>query len=868
MLGPAAALRVLSERNNCVTSSAFIEFERGVLSEICFIFGGERILRRNVCYFRPLLKTPQCSPPGPKSSWTPHSDPRAGSGLVITTPNADGNQQKSPSSESRYGLDPSLLPSAAKVMADDRAEWEGKVFVSEPFGSPPPLATTSCIMEDRGSASPRAMRSTTYCFPQDGPTALRARLPLAALVTPLARQNPLEVRFEKRLPVVMENACVSGCRWCGAAMCPAMSWQDCGERFRCPFCDKLTEVPRQLYQPTTEVDGSRPDWEQRPELHMGSYEVLHALKNEAAVLLLAIDVSTAALRSGYLEFVTQQLHTLLDSLHRDVHVGLLTYDNRIQLYDLSRSRPHMLVMAQRSEELQLPVREGLVLPLRDCRDSVASVLQHIPQLSPECDDSAGIPMELPVKAALAILRTLACPGKLLVFHSAPFIEMESPSAGIFGASKPKSIFKPPEEAVSLAEACVRQGCGIHLFVLSPQDVGGAWPGHVPYLTGGALYVYKHLQGDLDRERFCQKLRRIVEADVGYKAELSLFVSKGMRVLGCYGLIVPKMSPSQIAMATLDWQTTVAVEFMHDASALDKMRGVAIQAVLEYSTERGERRSRVHTLMLRSSDHLQETFCQYQAQTLLAFYCKKMYCAVLERPLQDLREALQWELTEALASYRRHGCSASAWASSGQLVLPRGLRALPVYLNSLRKSDVLLPGLRTSVHRRLRLRCQVLGLDTAACATHFYPTLMPLPLSLAGNVTKVEEEGALPCSAASLRPGGIFLLHAPNALLLWVGACVPACTLAELFNVRCLMSLPSGETKLPLLDNPLSIAVRSLVDALDSEVLCLRQLLLVKQGDAGEELLQHYLVEDKSPNGGASYADFLYHLHVASVRLLH
>lgn len=46
-----------------------------------------------------------------------------------------------------------------------------------------------------------------------------------------------------------------------------------------------------------------------------------------------------------------------------------------------------------------------------------------------------------------------------------------------------------------------------------------------------------------------------------------------------------------------------------------------------------------------------------------------------------------------------------------------------------------------------------------------------------------------------------------------------------------------------------------------------QLWVVKQGDTCEEALQRHLVEDKSPNGGASYADFLYHLHVNSVKLL-
>lgn len=35
---------------------------------------------------------------------------------------------------------------------------------------------------------------------------------------------------------------------------------------------------------------------------------------------------------------------------------------------------------------------------------MCSVLQLIPQFSSECDDSGGVPMELPVKAGLAVLQ--------------------------------------------------------------------------------------------------------------------------------------------------------------------------------------------------------------------------------------------------------------------------------------------------------------------------------------------------------------------------------------------------------------------------------------------------------------------------------
>ncbi|XP_034727343.1 protein transport protein Sec24C isoform X2 [Etheostoma cragini] len=810
------------------------------------------------------------SPIQQQPQWTPAAHSRGTINEFV--PNVAAQDRnippQSPTSESRYGLDPELLPSVVKVIAEDRAEWEGKVFVSEPFSRLPPLATTSCIIEDKGNASPFAIRSASYCVPCDGQTALLSRLPLGALVTPLAKQNAGEP-----LPVCKEPECLTGCGGCGASMCHAMGWQDCGQRFYCPFCGKLCEVTWQHYQPTKGVEGVRVDKDKRPELSMGSYEILNSQKGEPAALLLAIDVSTSAVRGGHLAFATQEILTLLTSLKRedgdalsDIRVGLMTYDSRIHLYDLSPalSRPHMLVITE-TDDLQLPVREGLLVSLKDCIDSIDSVLQLIPQFSSECDDSSGVPMELPVKTGLAVLQALSVPGKLLIFHTAPLIEMEHTnlSSGFFGSNKSKSIFQPSEPAISLAKECVSQGCGVHMFVLSQQDVGGAWPGHIPYLTGGALCTYSHLQGELDRERFRTDLKSIVDTDSGYKAELRIFVSKDMRVSGCYGLFIPGPSPSQVPMATLDWRTTLAMELAH-SRALDETRGVTIQTVLSYSTQAGDRRTRVHTLTLRCSRHLQDTFRQYQAQTLLTFYCKKIYCAVLERPLQELREELQMEVTEALAAYRKHCCSASV--SAGQLVFPQYLRALPVYINSLRKSEVLLPGLRSSIHQRLQQRCRVLSMDACCTSTHFYPLLLPLGLSVDSSSSPNLEE-ALRCCASSLEARCLYLVNSPLTLLLWVGNQVPTCTMVELFNTSCFSSLPSGETKLPVLENPLSISVRSLINTLNSQAPCARKLWVVKQGDTCEETLQRLLVEDKSPNGGASYADFLYHLHVNSVRLL-
>ncbi|XP_076852265.1 protein transport protein Sec24C-like isoform X2 [Brachyhypopomus gauderio] len=760
------------------------------------------------------------------------------------------SQVSSPKSESRYGLNPQQLPSVVRVMNEDRAQWEEKVFISGPRVSVPPLSTTPCTMEDGGSATARFIRCTCYCFPAEAQSAQQSHVPLAAVVCPLARQES----GERQVPLCEAGECVTGCRTCGAFMCPAMSWQDCGQRFYCPFCGELTEVPWQSYQPTNK--GRRVDWEKRPELSLGSYEVLETQKGAAAVLVLALDVSVGAISSGQLDSICQQLCSLLVSLEgsdrSDLQVALMTYDSRIHVYDLSPSlsRPHMMILTD-TDELELPVRKGILVPLQHCRQTVESILQQIPLFKAESQGSLGS-QDLPVLAGLKILQSAGCPGKLLVFHSSPLVEAthKQSSLGFFTANK--SIFQVPDASTSLAKACVNQGCSVQLFVFSQQDVGGAWPGHIPFLTGGKLICYNSLQrwresGSVETSGLVLTLR--------WRTKPKLCVS------GCYGSFLAGPDSRCVALAAVDWRATLAFEFTHN-KCLDETRGVAIQVALSYSSPGGHRKTRVHTVTLGCSHNLLETFRTSQAETLLAFYCKKMYCRALETPLQCLREQLQMEVTEVLACYRKHCCTTSV--SPGQLVLPHFLKVLPVYVNSLRKSEVLLPGLRSSVHLRMRLRALSVSMDTRSIALQFYPLILPLLGSAAsGSVPPIDQ--GLRCTVSSLCSEGLYLFFSPLEMLLWVGSRVPVQTLNQLFNTSCFTSLTSGEVNPPCLVNPLSASLWNLIRVLQSWAVCSLTLKVVKEGDGYEESLQRLLVEDKSPNGGASYPDFLFHLHVNSLR---
>uniref|UniRef100_A0A0C9RVY2 Putative vesicle coat complex copii subunit sfb3 n=2 Tax=Ixodidae TaxID=6939 RepID=A0A0C9RVY2_AMBAM len=95
-------------------------------------------------------------------------------------------------------------------------------------------------------------------------------LPFALCISPFARQAP----GESALPLsdFGEDGPVR-CNRCKAYMCPLMQFIDGGRRFQCVFCKATTEVPPSYFAHLDHL-GQRSDKFQRPELCLGSYEIV------------------------------------------------------------------------------------------------------------------------------------------------------------------------------------------------------------------------------------------------------------------------------------------------------------------------------------------------------------------------------------------------------------------------------------------------------------------------------------------------------------------------------------------------------------------------------------------------------------------
>ncbi|XP_019300112.2 protein transport protein Sec24C isoform X3 [Panthera pardus] len=742
-----------------------------------------------------------------------------------------------PQQKTRHRIDPDAIPSPIQVIEDDRNNRGSEPFVTGVRGQVPPLVTTNFLVKDQGNASPRYIRCTSYNIPCTSDMAKQAQVPLAAVIKPLARLPP-----EEASPYVVDHG-ESGplrCNRCKAYMCPFMQFIEGGRRFQCCFCSCINDVPPQYFQHLDHT-GKRVDAYDRPELSLGSYEFLATVdycKNNKfpspPAFIFMIDVSYNAIRSGLVRLLCEELKSLLDFLPREggaeesaIRVGFVTYNKVLHFYNVKSSlaQPQMMVVSDVAD-MFVPLLDGFLVNVSESRAVITSLLDQIPEMFADTRETETV--------------------------FAPVIQA--------GMEALKTLFQPQTGAYqTLAKECVAQGCCVDLFLFPNQYVDVATLSVVPQLTGGSVYKYACFQVENDQERFLSDLRRDVQKVVGFDAVMRVRTSTGIRAVDFFGAFYMS-NTTDVELAGLDGDKTVTVEFKHD-DRLNEESGALLQCALLYTSCAGQRRLRIHNLALNCCTQLADLYRNCETDTLINYMAKFAYRGVLNSPVKTVRDTLITQCAQILACYRKNCASPS---SAGQLILPECMKLLPVYLNCVLKSDVLQPGAEVTTDDRAYVRQLVTSMDVAETNVFFYPRLLPLTKSPIESAT---EPPAVRASEERLSNGDIYLLENGLNLFLWVGASVQQGVVQSLFSVSSFSQITSGLSVLPVLDNPLSKKVRGLIDSLRAQRSRYMKLIVVKQEDKLEMLFKHFLVEDKSLSGGASYVDFLCHMHKEIRQLL-
>uniref|UniRef100_A0A8C6Y4N8 Protein transport protein Sec24C n=1 Tax=Naja naja TaxID=35670 RepID=A0A8C6Y4N8_NAJNA len=781
-----------------------------------------------------------------------------------------------PQQKPRHRIDPDAIPSPIQVIEDDRNNRGSEPFITGGRGQVPPLVTTNFLVKDQGNASPRYIRCTSYNVPCTSDMAKQSQVPLAAVIKPLAA-----LPAEETPPYLVDHGEPGPirCNRCKAYMCPYMQFIEGGRRFQCCFCSCVTEVPSHYFQHLDHT-GRRVDYYDRPELSLGSYEYLATVdycKNNKypnpPAFIFMIDVSYNAVRSGLVRLICEELKTLLDYLPRErtteesaIRVGFVTYNKVLHFYNVKSSlaQPQMMVVSDIAD-MFVPLLDGFLVKVNESRTVFTSLLDQIPEMFADTRETETVFAPV-IQAGMEALKAADCAGKLFIFHtSLPIAEAPGKLKNrddkkLMNTDKEKILFQPQTNFYNnLAKDCVAQGCCVDLFLFPNQYLDVATLGVVPYQTGGSVYKYTYFQVETDQERFLNDLRRDVQKEIGFDAVMRVRTSTGIRATDFFGAFCMN-NTTDVELAGLDCDKTITVEFKHD----DKLReesGALLQCAVLYTSCAGQRRLRIHNLSLNCCTQLADLYRNCETDTLINFLAKFAFRGVLNNSIKTVRDTLINQCAQILACYRKNCASPS---SAGQLILPECMKLLPVYLNCVLKSDVLQPGSEVTTDDRSYIRQLISSMDVAETHVFFYPRLLPL--------TKIDyTSDSLPIairnSEERLSKGDIYLLENGLNIFLWVGVNVQQGLIQKLFGVSSFSQINSSMCTLPVLDNPFSKRVRSIIDMFQTQRSRHMKFIIVKQEDKLDLLFKHFLVEDKSMNGGASYVDFLCHMHKEIRQLL-
>ncbi|NXL63591.1 SC24D protein, partial [Chordeiles acutipennis] len=808
---------------------------------------------------------PQQANYGPQMAGSQLSYPGAFPGGPAQLP---GPQQKK--------LDPDSIPSPIQVIENDKASRGGQIYATNTRGQVPPLVTTDCVIQDQGHASPRYIRCTTYCFPSSSEMAKQARIPLAAVIQPFAIVPPNET------PLYVVNHGETGpirCNRCKAYMCPFMQFIEGGRRYQCGFCNCINDVPPFFFQHLDHI-GRRVDHYERPELSLGSYEYVATLdycRNnkppKPPAYIFMIDVSYRNINSGLVKLICDELKTLLDKLPREeqeessaIRVGFVTYNKVLHFFNVKSSlaQPQMMVVSDVGEVF-VPLLDGFLVNFQESRSVVINLLDQIPEMFADTNESETIFAPV-IQAGMEALKAAECPGKLFIFHSslptaeAPGKLRNRDDKKLLNTDKEKTLFQPQVSSYeALARDCVANGCCVNLFLFPNQYVDVASMGLVTMYTGGTLYKYNNFQLDADSPQFLSDLRKDIEKKTGFDAIMRVRTSTGFRATDFFGAIYMN-NTTDVEMAAVDCDKAVTVEFKHD-DKLNEDSGALIQCAVLYTSVSGQRRLRIHNLGLNCSSQLADVYKTCETDALINFFAKSAFKAVLSQPLKTVREILVNQTAHMLACYRKNCASPSAVS---QLILPDAMKVLPVYMNCLLKSCVLVGRPEIPTDERAYHRQLVMAMGVADTQLFFYPQLLPIhSLDLKSDAVPA----AVRCSEERLSEGGAFLLANGLSMFLWLGVSTPPELIQGLFNVPSFAHISAEATSLPDLDNPFSKKLKSIVEHIQSQKPYTMKLMIVKQREQPEMLFRQFLVEDKSIYGGASYVDFLCCVHKEICQLL-
>ena len=675
----------------------------------------------------------------------------------------------------------------------------------------------------------RFLRLTTDHIPSSASMAASSKIPMGAVIRPLAPPGP----NDEEVDVVQPGAAgIIRCKRCRTYINPFVTWLENGRRWRCNICAQLNECPSAYFCHLDE-DGQRRDKMQRPELHKGVVEFVAPAEYmvrppQPPSYFFVIDVSVTAVRSGMLKSVASAIKASLDDLPGETrtHIGFTTFDNSVHYYSLKAglSRPQMMVVGD-LKELFVPAPDDLLVNLRDSRDIVEDFLDNLPEMfaKNQCPMSCLGPA---LKAAFTVTKHVG--GKMSVFQSV------LPTLGD-GALKPREnprVMGTPDEVkllrldtkwykdtaieFSRAQICV----DMYFFPYQYIDIASA--SELAKYTAGTVRTYVAFNPAVDGPKFESELNKNLTIDTAFEAVCRVRCSRGMRISNFYGNFFIR-GTDLLALPNVSSDSVYTIDIVHDEQSVSST-AVTLQAALLYTSKDGERKIRVMTQALPTTSLTSDLVKSIDQDAMCNVLAKQALSVAVKTNLDNARGRLQQICVDIIRSAKNGDKrTVSGYAmppQQGQQAdddnkekpIPDNLKLLPLYTLSMMKNVALRGG--TDVHPDERVQAHQLlsNMSVEQSLRYVYPQLFAihdmdstagLPAdSSSGKAKTAGRNNILLPKVANLNverltSNGIFLLDNGVDMYLWVGRSSDPAVTSALFGISSLENVDMSQVRFPL-----------------------------------------------------------------------
>ncbi|CAD1468183.1 unnamed protein product, partial [Heterotrigona itama] len=743
---------------------------------------------------------------------------------------------------------------------------------------------------DSVNCSSEIFRCTLTKIPESNTLLQKSRLPFGVLIHPFKDLN--------HLPVIQCSTIVR-CRACRTYINPFVYFND-SKRWKCNLCYRVNELPEEFqFDPVTKSYG---DPSRRPEVKTSTIEFIapseYMLRPpQPAVYLFVLDVSRLAVESGYLNVACNVISEELSRLPGDgrTQIGFLAVDSAIHFFGIpdNVSQPQEMIMldidgkivfthmlfkfishvkvyayqlvfnhqsSNLCADVFLPCPENLIVNLKEREELVRDLLIQLPvkfQGTHDANSALG--------AALQAAYKLMSPtgGRVTVFQTClpnigpGLLQAREDPNGRGGKDVPH--LNPVTDFYKrLALDCSGQQIAVDLFLLNCQYCDLATLSGMCKFSGGCTYHLPLFRGSKPQhaETLDKILRRYLTRKIGFEAVMRIRCTRGLSIHTFHGNFFVR-STDLLSLPNVNPDAGFGMQISIEENLSD-VQNVCFQAALLYTSSKGERRIRVHTLCLPVVSTLSDILHSADQQCIAGLLSKMAVDRCQQSSLSDARDALINVAIDVLSAYKL-----SQSAISGGLVSPASLKLLPLYIVALLKCVAFRSGTNTRLDDRVFAMCQLKTLPLFQSIQTIYPDLYPVHALEDRNAKDIDgrlcpQPPRLHLSAEKLDSRGAFLMDTGDRIFILIGKNIHPSFCCNALGVSAFPSIPEELYELPEIETAENERLRNFIFSLQEEKPYPASVQIIRDDSHLRTLFVERLVEDRFENS-LSYYEFLQHL---------